>query len=104
MGLSGGLLDAEAVADALDLIVNGGQPLSLLDTYAYERQRVFQTFTSPQSMMNKLRCAADPERASEDWLIHTLNTDPESLKDFGRHFFDTWRTDMRSLVGASLSS
>ncbi|KAK4031583.1 putative fad binding domain protein [Parachaetomium inaequale] len=98
MGLSSGLLDAEALTDSLDLIINEGSPLSLLDTYSSERQRVFQIFTSPVSTMNKLRCAADPELANEDWLIRALNTNPSSLKEYGRHFYDTWRTNMRSLV------
>ncbi|KAL2135940.1 hypothetical protein VTI74DRAFT_6168 [Chaetomium olivicolor] len=100
MGLSGGLLDAEALADTLDLVINEGKPSSLLDTYSYERQRVFQIFTNPVSTINKLRCQANPDRANEDWLINTLNTNPAALREYGRHFYDTWRTDMKCLAAA----
>ncbi|KAK4236852.1 putative fad binding domain protein [Achaetomium macrosporum] len=105
MGLTSGLLDAEALADSLDLIINWRKPLTLLDVYSCERQRVFQTFASPVSTMNKLRCAIDPEHADEDWLIRSLNSNPpSSLEEYGRQFYDTWRTDMRSLVGGVPSS
>lgn len=98
MGLCTGLLDAEALADSLDLIINEGKTLVLLDSYSYERQRVFQTFVSPVTTMNKLRCTAEPELANEDWLLRSLNANPGSLEGAGRQYFDIWRTDMRSLV------
>ncbi|AEO68448.1 uncharacterized protein THITE_2117993 [Thermothielavioides terrestris NRRL 8126] len=103
LGLNSGLLDAEAAADALALILNEGKPLDLLDAYAAERQRVFQIFTNPVSTMNKLRCARDPEHAHEDWVIRLVNADPAALKVYGKHFYSTWRTDMRALA-AKLSS
>lgn len=98
MGLCTGLLDAEALADSIDLIINEGKTLALLDHYSYERQRVFQTFVNPVTTMNKLRCTADPDLADEDWLLRLLNTNPGSLEGSEKEYFDTWRTDMRSLI------
>ena len=98
MGLCTGLLDAEALADSIDLIINEGKTLVLLDHYSYERQRVFQTFVNPVTTMNKLRCTADPDLANEDWLLQVLNTNPSSLEGSGRQYFDIWRTDMKALA------
>lgn len=99
MGLTSGLLDAEALADAFELIINEGQPVSLLDLYANERQRVFQMFTNPITTQNKLRCAADPSLPPEDWFLKSLLAhDEETLKRYGAGFFETWRTDMKKLA------
>jgi len=81
--------------------MNEGKPLDLLDIYSIERRKVFPTFVDPMSSHNKLRCANDPESASEDWFLRALiNKVPEVMEEFGRPFFDVWPTDMRKLVEA----
>jgi hypothetical protein len=98
MGLATGLLDAEALADSFELIINDGKSKDVLNVYSDERQRVFQFFTNPVSTANKTRIATDPEFAQEDWVIRMLNANPSAFQSYARHFVDTWRTDMRSLV------
>ncbi|KAL0935494.1 FAD binding domain-containing protein [Colletotrichum truncatum] len=100
MGLSNGLLDADALSDALELIINKGNPLSILDVYSHERLKVFQFFVDPTTTQNKLRCASDPDRITDDWMISALLNDNRTLKKgFAKQFVEQWRTDMRALVG-----
>ncbi|KAI9162809.1 FAD binding domain-containing protein [Paramyrothecium foliicola] len=99
MGLTNGLLDADALSDALDLIINKGKPLGILDIYSRERSKVFQFFVNPLTTQNKLRCASDPERATDDWLIDRLiNAPSEVAGGFSQQFLDGWRTDMIALT------
>ncbi|KAF7623099.1 hypothetical protein F9C07_2286497 [Aspergillus flavus] len=105
MGLTTGLIDSEALADALELIIHDGKPISILDTYSDERRRVFQTFVDPTSTQNKLRCASDTETAKEDWLIRLMakmtNAPREMVARGTQPFFTTWRTDMKQAIGHS---
>lgn len=98
MGLTTGLLDAEAAADTLELIINEGKSLDLLNVYSAERMRVFQFFTSPVSTANKLRLAVKPEELGDDWLIRLLKENPAGMAKYGKHFFETWPTNMRALA------
>ncbi|KAL1884609.1 hypothetical protein Plec18167_002199 [Paecilomyces lecythidis] len=99
LGLTSGLLDADALADTLDLIINEGKPMDLLDVYSDARRKAFQTFVDPVSTQNKLRCANDPETATEDWFLRSMiNPNPEESEEFNKMFFDVWRTDMRKLI------
>ncbi|KZL66593.1 FAD binding domain-containing protein [Colletotrichum tofieldiae] len=98
MGLTSGLLDGEALADTLELVINENHDPELLSVYSSERSRIFQTFIDPTTTWNKLRCAADPETASEDWALQMLIKRPHEMKNYGIHFFSSWRTDMRSLI------
>ncbi|KAL6233732.1 hypothetical protein BDW75DRAFT_251828 [Aspergillus navahoensis] len=101
LGLTTGLLDADALADALDMIINEKKSIDLLDIYSDERRRVFQNFVDPMSSQNKLRCANEPETATEDWLLRAMiKKTPEIIEAFGRPFFDFWPTDMRKLVAS----
>lgn len=96
MGLCTGIIDADAVSDTLELIINDGKHLSLLDTYSDERRRGFQTFVDPVSAQNKLRCANNPETAAEDWFIRAvINSSESEMTRLGSAFFDAWGTDMR---------
>lgn len=102
MGLCTGIIDADAVSDTLELIINDGKDLSLLDIYSNERRRVFQTFVDPVSAQNKLRCANDPETAAEDWFIRAaMHSSEAEMARLGSAFFDAWGTDMRTLVESS---
>lgn len=65
MGLCTGLIDADALSDALELIIKERKSLALPDFYSDERRRVSKTFIDPISSQNKLRCADDPEKAME---------------------------------------
>lgn len=99
MGLSTGLIDAEALADTLEMIINQGESINLLTLYSHERQKAFQLFVDPQTTQNKLRIMRDPETAHEDWLISQIaNGNPAALATYGRAFHEQWRTDMRAVV------
>ncbi|MDB6142434.1 MAG: pnpA [Pseudomonas sp.] len=47
LGLSGGVLEAEELADALIAVINNDAPLNVLDDYAASRKKAFLEFTSP---------------------------------------------------------
>jgi 2-polyprenyl-6-methoxyphenol hydroxylase-like FAD-dependent oxidoreductase len=67
LGLTGGLLDAVALGDALSSVIVGGADYSLLDEYAIERREIFTSYTSPTTTENKRRLAeADPARQKAD--------------------------------------
>lgn len=67
LGLTGGLLDAVALGDALTSVIVHGAPDSLLDDYAAERREIFTSYTSPTTTENKRRLSeADPARRSAD--------------------------------------
>lgn len=99
MGLTTGILDADAAAEALILILNEGKPVDILDIYSNERQRVFQFFVNPISTQNKLRIQNDPETAYDDWFLRKMREPtPEKMREFGEGLFKTWPTDMRKLT------
>jgi 2-polyprenyl-6-methoxyphenol hydroxylase-like FAD-dependent oxidoreductase len=98
MGLTTGILDADALADALELIIHEGKPISVLDVYSDERRRAFQMFVDPSSSQNKLRIASDVSTAKQDWLIRFMARacgDNNMVKQATDPFFSVWRTDMR---------
>jgi 2-polyprenyl-6-methoxyphenol hydroxylase-like FAD-dependent oxidoreductase len=101
MGLNTGLLDADAVAETLIMIINEHRPLSLMDVYSDERRKVFQSLVDPMSSQNKTRLQHNtPESArKDDWYFRTLqNLSPETAHELARPFAELWRTDMRKLV------
>jgi 2-polyprenyl-6-methoxyphenol hydroxylase-like FAD-dependent oxidoreductase len=67
LGLTGGLLDAVALGDALVSVIVHGVADTLLDEYAAERREIFASYTSPTTTENKRRLAeADSERRAAD--------------------------------------
>ncbi|GFF79432.1 para-nitrophenol 4-monooxygenase [Aspergillus lentulus] len=99
LGLSTGILDCDALATAIEMILHEGGPLSLLSTYSDARRQVFQSFVSPTSTANKLRLQQEPVEADDDWLIRKMqNPTLETLHDFIQPYITVWRTDMRTLV------
>ena len=99
MGLNTGILDSEAAADALELIINDKASLHLLSLYGDERRRVFQFFVNPLATANILRLKQPTEHALDDWLLRALNSPtPEFLRKSGEAFFTEWRTDIRKLA------
>lgn len=66
LGLTGGLLDAGALADTLIAVFNGEATDEILNYYAETRRKVFLEIVNPTSQANKLR-------------LHT--TDPDTVGD-----------------------
>jgi 2-polyprenyl-6-methoxyphenol hydroxylase-like FAD-dependent oxidoreductase len=67
LGLTGGVIDADALADALGAVITGRADDRVLDFYAAERRRVFLEVTSPMSSnFKRLLSEADPARRAHD--------------------------------------
>ncbi|UPL02249.1 hypothetical protein LCI18_013601 [Fusarium solani-melongenae] len=100
MGLSTGLLDAEALADALIMVLNEGYPEPVLDVYADVRREVFAYFVDPMTTQNKTRIQGNPLDAErEDGFLRLLRNpaiDCEAL--FQKMYKERWVTDMRSKI------
>lgn len=100
MGLSTGLLDAEAVADTLTLVLKEKVSLALLDLYSDERRQVFQFFVDPTTTQNITRLKNDPEKCAEDdWFLREMrDPTPATIAKFIMPYLTTWRTDMAQLA------
>lgn len=67
LGLTGGLLDAIPLSDALIAVIAGRHRDDVLDAWAHERRRVFVEVTAPMAKENRRRIAeCDPERRRAD--------------------------------------
>ena len=67
LGLTGGVIDADALSDALGAVIQGRAEESVLDFYSRERRRVFLEVTSPMSTnFKRLLSEPDPARRAED--------------------------------------
>ncbi len=67
LGLTGGVLDADAVSDALGAVIAGKAGEGVLDFYARERRRVFVEVASPMSTnFKRLLSESDPARRAQD--------------------------------------
>ena len=67
LGLTGGLLDAVPLADALIAVIHGTRGEQVLDAYAQERRRVYLEVTAPTAKENRRRASErDPERHRAD--------------------------------------
>ncbi|KAH6698518.1 FAD-binding monooxygenase [Leptodontidium sp. MPI-SDFR-AT-0119] len=99
MGLTTGIIDSEAIADVLELIILGGAPIDALSVYSNERMRAFQLFVDPVTSANQCRMARNSESAMDDWLMYNLaHPTKEFLEDYGKPMFTTWRKDMTEAV------
>lgn len=99
MCLTTGLIDNEAVADTIELIMHEGRPLYLLDVYSDERRKAFMFFVDPYSSQNKVRAASDPELDHEDWFFCCMaNPTSEQITRFGKPFSEIWRTDIKKMI------
>ncbi|CAK7203394.1 hypothetical protein SEUCBS139899_006127 [Sporothrix eucalyptigena] len=102
LGLNTGVLDADALGDALIMVLNENQPVdAVLDTYSDERRKVFQFFIDPTSTANKLRVQNNHQDTAvdNDWYFRLLQSPTEQvLKEQAQPYFDVWRTDMRKAV------
>src|SRR5690606_25319606 len=67
LGLTGGVIDADALADTLGAVIARQADERVLDFYAAERRRVFVEVTSPMSSnFKRLLSEADPVRRAQD--------------------------------------
>ncbi|KAJ5201252.1 FAD/NAD(P)-binding domain-containing protein [Penicillium cf. viridicatum] len=103
MGLNTGLLDGDALAESLIMILNEGRSDKILTSYSDARRKVFQYFVDPTTTANKLRLHLPSETAAvdDDCLRSLQNPTPESLKEGAKPYFETWRTDMRAVAEKS---
>ena len=82
LGLTGGLLDAFPLSDALIAVIEGREPPSALDAWAAERRRVFLEVTVPTATENRRRVSErDPEKKRADEArLHHLTVDREAAR------------------------
>jgi len=67
LGLTGGVIDADMLSDALGAVIEGRADESVLDFYARERRRVFLEIVSPMSTnFKRLLSEKDPEQRARD--------------------------------------
>ena len=67
LGLTGGVLDADVLSDALGAVIAGRADDKLLDFYAEERRRVFVEVTSPMSAnFKRMLSERDPAQRKAD--------------------------------------
>jgi 2-polyprenyl-6-methoxyphenol hydroxylase-like FAD-dependent oxidoreductase len=80
MGLTTGVIDAVAAADALTAVIQRRRDESVLDFYSSERRRVFREVSSPLATEFKRRMAErDPARRQEDAaMMRRMVEDPAS--------------------------
>lgn len=83
LGLTGGLLDAAALGEALAAVLQGSAPEAILDHYAAERRRVFLEVVSPAARENKRRLMeSDPKRRRADQeRLRRLGEDPDFARE-----------------------
>jgi 2-polyprenyl-6-methoxyphenol hydroxylase-like FAD-dependent oxidoreductase len=82
LGLTGGLLDAFPLSDALVAVIEGREPDSVLDAWAAERRRVFLEVTVPTATENRRRVSErDPEKKRADEArLQRLTVDRDSAR------------------------
>ena len=83
LGLTGGILDAVALGDALISVIEGAAQDSILDDYAKDRHEIFMNYTSPTSTENKRRLSeTDPaKRQIIRERFAKLNTDRQMQEE-----------------------
>jgi len=82
LGLTGGLLDAFPLSDALVAVIEGRAPDSALDAWATERRRVFLEVTAPTATENRRRVSErDPtKKRADEARLHNLTVDREAAR------------------------
>lgn len=101
LGLNTGMLDADALAEALIMVLKEDCPEQVFDLYSDERRKVFQFFVDPTSTQNKLRIHNHPPEvaAERDWYFRILaNPTQKKMEELMRPYFETWRTNMREIA------
>jgi len=82
LGLTGGLLDAFPLSEALIAVIEGREREGVLDAWAGERRRVFREVTTPTAQENRRRVSErDPEKRRADRArLERLTQDPEAAR------------------------
>ncbi len=81
LGLTGGLLDAIALGDALVAVIEGRRGEAALDFYAAERKRVFEEIVAPTAKENRRRISeSDPARQAADYARLASLAEPEAAR------------------------
>ena len=83
LGLTGGLLDAVSLGDALIAVIAGRRRDDILDAWAHERRRVHLEVTAPTAQENRRRVGErDPEKRRLDAeRLQRLTLDPEAARE-----------------------
>jgi len=83
LGLTGGLLDAIPLGEALVAVISGRRSERVLDAYAQERRRVFLEIVSPTAEENRRRVSErDPARHAADVeRLARLARDPVAARE-----------------------
>lgn len=105
LGLTGGLLDAAALADALIFIYQGKATDEILDQYAETRRGIFVNTVNPTSQANKERLHMfDPETIGEtDPFLRMLrHADEQEQQKIRSHM--TLAVDMRQFLPTEVAS
>ena len=100
MGLATGVLDADAAAEALIMVLNESYPDILLGVYSDLRRHVFGFFVDPNTTQHKLRLVGNAETVErEDGLLRMLkHLTPEMKATMEKGILEDWRTDMRGIA------
>ncbi|KAH9209971.1 FAD-binding monooxygenase [Leptodontidium sp. 2 PMI_412] len=98
MGLTSGILDSEALSDALIMVINEDCSDQVLTLYSDLRRQAFGLFVDPMSTQNIYLIqnnADDLER--DDGFIRRLNRPGTQAMDMMRKLYEEqWRTNIRS--------
>jgi 2-polyprenyl-6-methoxyphenol hydroxylase-like FAD-dependent oxidoreductase len=83
LGLTGGLLDAVPLGDALIAVIEGRRRDDVLDAWAHERRRIFLEVTAPTAKENRRRVSErDPEKRRLDAArLQRLTDDPVAARE-----------------------
>ena len=83
LGLTGGLLDAVSLGDALIAVIEGRRRDQVLDAWAHERRRVYLEVTAPTAQENRRRVSErDPEKRRLDAeRLQRLTNDPAAARE-----------------------
>jgi 4-nitrocatechol/4-nitrophenol 4-monooxygenase len=78
LGLTGGLLDAVCLSNALIAVIRGQRDARVLEAWSHERRRVFLEVTAPMAKENRRRVSErDPEKRRADAArLKALTNDP----------------------------
>lgn len=84
LGLSGGVLDAEHLAEALIAVIKNGASTKTLDEYSIDRRKVFLEFTSPTATANfTWMKESDPaQRARDVAMFEHAGADRSVMRQF----------------------
>lgn len=105
LGLTGGLLDAGALADALIAVFTGEATDDILSRYAEVRRKVFLEIVNPTSQANKLRLhSTNPDTVGDtDPFLRALREADTNTKQKIRGH-EGLAVDMRQFVTSNAGS